>query len=249
MSKKQTIVITSYVTYVLWTIFSNILGATLKVKVDDTELCKIKEGENVLVISNHIGSLDFMIINELGIRRKMLKNIKYIIKNSTKYIPIFGWGMWYLGFLFIKRNFKSDEKGMRKWMRYIIEERIPIWFVIYPEGTRYTKMKREESKEFCLKRGYPILKNVLYPRGKGVSVTYEEMGGNYLKNIVDVTIGYLGEEESVPSMLRLILWFPKGYFKVKTKVIPFSAMKDCNSFLEGSFREKDRLIDEWKRSG
>lgn len=56
--------------------------------------------ESAIIIANHKSYADFYLIHALAARRRMLFNCKYMAKDSLKYIPFFGWGIWVL-FLFL----------------------------------------------------------------------------------------------------------------------------------------------------
>ncbi|CAF3954334.1 unnamed protein product, partial [Rotaria magnacalcarata] len=92
----------------------------------------IKQKENVLFISNHQSSIDWIIENMLAVRQGSLGHIRYILKNELKWIPLYG-------FYFQQVKIKSND--------------LPVWLVIFPEGTRYNPVKNkdviERSRQFA----------------------------------------------------------------------------------------------------
>ncbi|CAG8786637.1 3201_t:CDS:2 [Cetraspora pellucida] len=128
---------------------------------------KIPSDESAIVISNHQSFSDFYMLHSVAIRRNMLPHVKYFAKDSLKYIPFFGFGMWLMGMIFIKRNWTRDESQLKKIFKTIKAYAAPIWIVNFVEGTRLTSRKLLESQRFAKERGLPILRNLLVPRTKG----------------------------------------------------------------------------------
>ncbi|CAF1236558.1 unnamed protein product [Rotaria magnacalcarata] len=77
----------------------------------------IKQKENVLFISNHQSSIDWIIENMLAVRQGSLGHIRYILKNELKWIPLYGFYFQQHGCICVRLNDKGDlervEKGIR----------------------------------------------------------------------------------------------------------------------------------------
>jgi hypothetical protein len=67
--------------------------------------------ESAIVISNHSSFTDFYLLLSLARKKRMLAASKYFAKESLKYMPIFGWGLWLMGMILIKRNWTNDKVG------------------------------------------------------------------------------------------------------------------------------------------
>ncbi|KAM0686738.1 hypothetical protein COBT_002033 [Conglomerata obtusa] len=218
---------------------------TFEIKLEIEELNKIKNKENVILISNHIGAIDFMAINEISKRKGMLKHAKYMIKESIKYVPILGY-IQFLGFVMLKRNYEKDVSEIKTWLNYFKNNNVPVWFVIYPEGTRFTQQKKIQSHDFCEKNNLIKLDNVLYPRSKGFSLAVNELR-EYVKHIVDVTVYYENKSRNdVPTLLSFLFTMPKGKVYIKAKVYKIDEIKDSSDFVKNVFYEKDQTIQNWK---
>ncbi|CAG8589821.1 782_t:CDS:10 [Diversispora eburnea] len=113
---------------------------------------QIPSNESAIVISNHRSYSDFYMLHSVAMRRKMLPHVKYFAKDSLKYIPFFGFGMWLMGMIFIKRNWTEDENHLKKIFKAIKSYAAPIWIVNFVEGTRFR---------------FPVFQNLLFPRTKG----------------------------------------------------------------------------------
>ncbi|EJW01861.1 hypothetical protein EDEG_03660 [Edhazardia aedis USNM 41457] len=249
IKKSWGIKIVSVVSYILWSIFGKIFRMTFDFEIENADvLKKIKNKESVYVVSNHLGSIDFMIINELSKRKGMLKDAKYMIKQSVAYIPILGY-IKFLGFVLLKRCFIADKENIINQMKYFRKNKTPIWFVIYPEGSRFTQEKYELAKKFCTERNLHLYKNILYPRSKGFQITLDEFRDSHIKNLLDISVfyhDYQNNNNTVPSLFRFLFGRPTGKFIVKLKVIEISKIRDNERFLLDLFREKDDFIQKCK---
>lgn len=132
--------------------------------------------ENAVVVSNHNTIIDWAFFFSIGGRRGRLGTIKFFAKESVKYWPGFGWGIYLLDAIFLKRNWTEDKSLVEEAFRTLKSRGLPFWAISFLEGTRATKKKLEESQKFCRERGKPILKNILYPRTKGFTATISGLG-------------------------------------------------------------------------
>jgi lysophosphatidate acyltransferase len=73
----------------------------------------------------------------LAVRQDSLGHIQYILKSDLRWIP------WYELYLNNKGNFERVEKGIRQ----IRSNGLPVWLVIFPEGTRYNLIKNQDVIE------------------------------------------------------------------------------------------------------
>ncbi|KAJ3041497.1 hypothetical protein HDV00_009293 [Rhizophlyctis rosea] len=167
---------------------------------------KLPMKESAIVFSNHVGWTDFYLLHSLATRKKMQSSCKYFAKDSLKWLPGFGWGMWLMGMIFLKRDWTSDKSKIEGIFSALKTTRIPVWIVSYLEGTRITKQKLAESKAFAEKRGLPVLNNVLIPRTKGFIATVNSFRNTQVRAIYDFTIAYYDNEKGIqvpPSIVRI----------------------------------------------
>lgn len=244
-NKKLGILATSLISQVIWFICTKIFVNSFEIKLEANDLKKIKNNENVIIISNHIGAVDFMAINEISKRKNMLRHAKYMVKESIKYIPILGY-MQFLGFPMLKRNYEKDKEEIKTWLNYFKKENVPVWFVIFPEGSRFTKAKKVQSQIYCKQKGVEVLENVLLPKVKGFDLSVTELKG-YVKHVVDLTIMYEhnGKYE-VPSLFSLLFKMPPGNFYINVKVHDLEDIDNPEEFVKQLFYEKDKIIQIWK---
>lgn len=235
-NKKLSIRIASITSYLSWSIFD--LSLKLSSKITIPEIPK----DSFLVISNHISSGDFMLVN--AINKHLFKDSKYTIKQSLRAIPIFYQGCVLLNFLVLKRNFEMDRPAIEVYLDNLKRMKMPLWFVLFVEGHRFTEERKKESDRFCSERNIEPYKNVLCPRVKGFELIADKLRGSYIKKVLDLTF-YCKN----PPTLTDVLFSGKVFdIKVDVRIVDLEDIKNPAAFLEESFRRKDKLIDEWKNS-
>lgn len=102
---------------------------------------EIPPGESAIVIPNHISGSDFYLVHHLANRAGMLQWCNYFAKDSLKWIPGFGWGMWLMGLIYVKRNWADDAASIERAFSGIKSQERPSWIVMFLEGTRRTPEK------------------------------------------------------------------------------------------------------------
>uniref|UniRef100_A0A674EY83 1-acylglycerol-3-phosphate O-acyltransferase 5 (lysophosphatidic acid acyltransferase, epsilon) n=1 Tax=Salmo trutta TaxID=8032 RepID=A0A674EY83_SALTR len=137
--------------------FENYTGVEIVIYGD---VPKIKE--NVVYLSNHQCTADWIIADMLAIRQKALGHVRYVLKDGLKWLPLYGW--------------------------YFSQ----MYLVIFPEGTRYNpelKKMISDSQAFATKEGLAALDHVLTPRMKASHVAIETMR-DHLDAVYDITVVY-----------------------------------------------------------
>eukprot|EP00731_Ephydatia_muelleri_P012942 Em0007g252a len=94
--------------------------------------------ENVLYISNHQCTVDWVVAETLCLRQGGYggRN-RYILKDSLKYVPLYGWQLGARGGVFVKRHKDKDQEKIIRRLNELVEKDINTWLVIFPEGTRF----------------------------------------------------------------------------------------------------------------
>jgi len=180
--------------------------------------------------------------------KKSLGDLKWFVKDVLKYVPGVGWGMLFLDCLFIKRDWTEDRGYIHKVFEKILKYRVPLWLMLFSEGTRIRPAKVVKSQQFASERGFQPLNHVLFPRTKGFVATVQTLRG-HLDAVYDVTIGYV---DGVPTLWQWI----KGYVKkVNVHVRRFSIKElpeegeALASWLIDLYREKDARLDAYYKEG
>ncbi len=205
-------------------------------------------GENAFLLTNHQEMSDITVLFRLARRKGRLGDMKWFVKRELKYFPGIGWGMQFLDCLFIKRNWTEDKSGIQKVFHKVLVNRIPLWLVTFPEGTRFREEKARKSREFAKKSGLRPLDHLLIPRTKGFVTTVENLRG-HLDAVYDVTIGYI---DGVPTLWQ----WARGYVKqVNVHVHRFSmdelpvGEEALTAWLHDLYVKKDQLLNRYYREG
>ncbi|XP_048701270.1 1-acyl-sn-glycerol-3-phosphate acyltransferase epsilon isoform X4 [Caretta caretta] len=167
-----------------------------------------KNKENVVYLSNHQCTVDWIVADMLAIRQNALGHVRYVLKDGLKWLPLYGWYFSQHGGIYVKRSAKFNEKEMRNKLQAQVKAETPMYLVIFPEGTRYNPEMPKviaDSQLFADKEGLAVLKHVLTPRVKATHVAIDSMK-NYLDAVYDVTVAYegtvdhKGQRKVAPSM-------------------------------------------------
>jgi len=154
------------------------------------------ETETVILIPNHQLYSDWLFVWSMAYVAKAAHCMKIIAKESTKYVPITGWGMMLFEFIFLKRRWAQDQGTMRHYLTKYLGDKAPLWLLIFPEGTNVCKVTREKSHAFSEKQKLPKLDLVLLPKSTGLFFCSETLRSsaesNALKAIYDITIAFDG---------------------------------------------------------
>ncbi|CZG78324.1 TPA: acyltransferase [Legionella pneumophila] len=152
-----------------------------------------------LVVANHQSWLDIVILQRLFNRK--IPVLKFFIKDQLKWIPLLGFSWWAMGCPFMKRYSKEYlAKNPHKQGKDIIStrkaietfKRTPASIMNFVEGTRFTKVKKEQQQS-----PYNYL---LKPKAGGISFIINSMG-QQIKSLIDVTIVYAEKNHSLWDFL------------------------------------------------
>jgi 1-acyl-sn-glycerol-3-phosphate acyltransferase len=204
--------------------------------------------ENAVVISNHQQMTDITFLMIWARRKERLGDMKWILKDVIKYVPGVGWGMLFLDCLYVKRNWSADRASVERTFARLVRNRVPVWLMSFPEGTRSTPAKLERSRAYAASQGMPPLEHLLIPRTKGFVATVRGLG-DHVAAVYDVTIGY---ERGVPTLWQ----FVKGSVRLArlhVRRFPVASLPADDAaltrWLHERYQEKDRLLSEFYRHG
>lgn len=153
--------------------------------------------ENAIVMANHQSACDILAIAYLALKTGTGGDLKFLAKDVLKYVPLLGTGMKLVGCLFLKRSWSNDKKTIYEAFKHIIENKIPLWLVTFPEGTRITPKKLKRAQEFSNRRRTFYPRHVLIPRTKGFVASATGLR-DQLQAVYDIGIYYPGK---IPSLV------------------------------------------------
>ncbi|XP_018121052.1 1-acyl-sn-glycerol-3-phosphate acyltransferase epsilon isoform X2 [Xenopus laevis] len=185
--------------------------------------------ENILYISNHQCTVDWIVADMLAVQQNALGHVRYVLKDGLKFLPLYG-------FYFSQ-----------------------MYLVIFPEGTRYNPSIPKviaDSQAFAKKEGLPVLKHVLTPRVKATHVAIDVMQ-DYLDAVYDITVAYErtigkgGQRKEAPSMIEFLCKeCPRIHIfleRISVKDIPKEHIF-MKRWLHERFEVKDKVLTEFYES-
>lgn len=157
---------------------------------------------STLCTLNHGSDIDMLIGSALLARYGFPApgNAKAVVKNSLLYVPIFGWILAFAEYLFVTRDWKTDRARLQKRLRHLQSFPFPLWFILFPEGSRLTPQKLLHSQNYAQNSGFPQLNHVLLPRFKAFLALVASIRPS-VEEICDVTIVFDGP---VPTLMSIL---------------------------------------------
>jgi 1-acyl-sn-glycerol-3-phosphate acyltransferase len=186
-----------------WTLQAT-MKLTCKTKLIVTGVDNLSKKNTYLLISNHQGFLDILVLQI--VLDRYIPQLRYFMKQGLFWIPIIGQACYVLGYPFMKRYSKKQiakhpeykgrdlETTQKACQRFA---NTPITLINYVEGTRFTKHKHRKKKS-------PFT-HLLPPKAGGIAFTLSAMEKK-IHTILNVTVIY--------STQKHISWtFLKGKMK------------------------------------
>ncbi|XP_020622408.1 1-acyl-sn-glycerol-3-phosphate acyltransferase epsilon-like [Orbicella faveolata] len=217
--------------------------------------------ENVIVICNHQSSVDWIVSDFLAIRQGSLGRLRYILKNGLKYLPLYGFYFAQHACIYVKRSGAKDKQYIARKLAEMKAQQMPMWLVIFPEGTRYNVNNTaviEKSQEFASEKGLPVLSHVLTPRTKATEASFEVLSSDYLDAVYDLTIAYSNVSESpvprkpAPSMTDFLVSRGQQVHVYCRRHAAHDIPKDNEGrkdWIHETFVQKDRILNKFYNDG
>ncbi len=151
-------------------------------------LAGLNRSDWYLVNCNHQSWVDIFVLQRALNGRIPL--LKFFLKQQLLYVPFIGLAWWALDFPFMKRHTRAQlrrkpdlrredqETARRACEKFSLS---PTSVMVFTEGTRFTKAKRESQAS--------PYRHLLKPRAGGLAVTINSMG-NRFRAMLDATIVY-----------------------------------------------------------
>jgi len=219
--------------------------AEVKLYTTDS-LEELSSHESVICIANHRYTHDWLLDWIMAEYYGMLGQCKAFVKAVVAKFPILGWSMWFNEFVFLSRSKTGqDLSKIRKSMDHLREYSIPVWLLLYPEGTRYTKEKHDQSMEFAKEKGLKTLKHLLLPRPKGFHESISCLHNSNVKAVYDCTVVLDGDKDVTVGELLRGKPFKMTVCAARMELdsIPTDE-SECKKYLFNLFEEKDKLFEK-----
>lgn len=255
ISRPLVYALNSYFAGSMWLLCQHMFEQQNSVKIRVTGTESIPKSESALVISNHCSFLDFCMVHSVSMRCQMIGNCRYFSKDSIKYMPFFGWGMYLAGFIFLKRNWAQDQRNINATFETLIKNRLPIHLISYLEGTRLSKEKLSESHEYARNNNLPLFEHTLLPRSKGFAASVKGLRGSHIDHVYDLTIAYYHYKRgfgATPSLGDYLLGRLNEYqFRVHVDRYSMDLVpetdSDISKWLLKLYEQKNVTLSKWKQ--
>lgn len=208
-----------------------------------------------LLVSNHLTYFDWIYLGSLSIILSKEECLLYVAKSQIGRLPIVGWAMNVLSYIFLERNWEKDQSVIDKHLKRIITPHNPTFIGIFPEGTLFSKETNEKSIQYSLKNGLFSPKNVLMPRSLGMR-SMVSLHGSSLDGILNVTMGLLPCDSKYPSDVysftnfSLCISSPKDICMHLSYIPPEEIPDPANhekfsNWMNEIFRQKDERLERF----
>eukprot|EP00240_Pyramimonas_obovata_P005618 CAMPEP_0118938776 /NCGR_PEP_ID=MMETSP1169-20130426/27017_1 /TAXON_ID=36882 /ORGANISM="Pyramimonas obovata, Strain CCMP722" /LENGTH=341 /DNA_ID=CAMNT_0006882833 /DNA_START=150 /DNA_END=1175 /DNA_ORIENTATION=+ len=205
---------------------------------------------SVLYVSNHLTEMDMPFMWLMPYRAGTVGGVKFVTKAAVRKVPILGWGINVMEYLFLKRNWEADKLKIAKHVSSYGRAEL-AWWVLYPEGTDMEPHKVPISQEFQRSRGLPVLSKVLQPKVRGMhGILGALVAANPHTVVYDCTMQYVPTLDSMPKLLAGQQ--PREchiHVRRCTKDQVGSSEEDVKQWLQKSFEEKDRQLLHLEANG
>eukprot|EP00052_Salpingoeca_macrocollata_P013594 m.106181 g.106181 ORF g.106181 m.106181 type:complete len:368 (-) comp18981_c0_seq2:111-1214(-) len=212
------------------------------------------ERESVLYISNHQCTVDWFVINVLAAPLQAIGRIRYVLKDTLRLLPLYGWYFEQHGCVYVSKNWTVDAVFLTEALGQFRRNAVPVWLVLFPEGTRFDPFNSailQRHQSYCEEKGLAPTKHVLVPRTKGFESCVQHLRG-HATHLYDITIAYtrigLPGRPPAPSMADLMT---QRYPRVDAHVSRV-ALDDLPQDAEGlgkwlleRFAQKDKLLEDF----
>ena len=231
-------------------------GRMHRLKWDVQGLETLPSRGSYLVVSNHQTWADILVLQH--VLRRRIPFLKFFLKKELIWVPLLGVAWWALDFPFLKRysrqflaehpelqgkDMETTRKQCAKFKDY------PVSVMNFLEGTRFTKEKHQTQQS--------PYGHLLSPKAGGAALVLSNMG-DYLSNVLDVTIVYPDNPSRVTFWMLLSDQIPRIIVRVKVLPIPENVVgrdyvqdpvfrKEIQQWVNRLWLKKDHLITRLSR--
>ncbi|KAJ1977330.1 hypothetical protein H4R35_002347 [Dimargaris xerosporica] len=166
-------------------------GGAKQAAVLPSHLVELDLSPRAIVIANHQVYMDWIYLWFVAYYARCSGYVKIILKDSLRDIPIFGWGMQFFRFIFLKRNWAQDKQMFLTQISETAQAHSPFWLTLFPEGTTITAKTLAKSHEYAQTTELPLTRHVLLPRATGLYHVCQGLrqSADY---VYDITMGLEG---------------------------------------------------------
>ena len=226
----------------------------------------VRENIMGIIIANHTYELDWLMCFLLADQLGNIGAYKSFAKDELKYLPVIGWSFWMTDLIYVKRNWEQDRLGMEKKLdELLVYDQMLLG--IFAEGTRLTKEKYAEAREFAVSKKLEPYKYHLFPRARGFNFTLRHYlrAANLEKKMEENLIKLLNVEIVLPERPNFRQFLEGSYIKaeiyceevpvtdeIRQEALESEDAENCpklTKLLQDIFRRKDEIIEQYGADG
>ena len=207
-----------------------------------------------LIICNHRCRVDWMYAGwcYTAITRSS-PQLRMVLKESLRSVPLFGWAMQILLYIFLERKKDVDLDHIARSIDYLANTGSRPSIFLFPEGTDLSPSNVIKNGEYAKENKLPEWKYVLLPKSAGLRSCLLTLQGREAP-VHDITIAYkdfrAGQRPTENGMLKGE--FPKEIHLCVKRYLPDSIPTDramLERWLKGSFNKKEKLLKSFYENG
>ncbi|KAJ3382956.1 hypothetical protein HDU84_003934 [Entophlyctis sp. JEL0112] len=168
-----------------------------------------------IVISNHQAYPDWFYIWIFAWFRRCHGDLRVMLMHVLSMMPLLGQGMLLFEFVFLHQKLETDKHIIKDNLTIARKDKgVPLWLLIFPEGTLNTPGNVEKSKKYAEKMAYVDHPNhCILPKSTGLFLSLQNLSPE-IRDLYDITV---------------------AYSNVSASNIPFSELLPDKVFLEGKY--------------
>ncbi|KAJ3098950.1 hypothetical protein HDU96_010881 [Phlyctochytrium bullatum] len=258
-------------------IFGSVLVVTTGLLCPETKLVLsgdfdlVKPKNRAILMANHQIYPDWFYLWTFAWLKGCHGDLKILLMQWLSYLPIFGQGMWFFEFIFMKRKWADDKDNLKKHLLKAANKANPLLLLIFPEGTLNTPHNKEASANFAKKNNITdVPKHCLLPKSTGLYFCANILSDT-VDDLYDVSVAYSGlTADQVPYDEYLVdkVFFRNMYPReihlhveaLKLKKVPGftpedlvgteeKRKEDFNLWLREKYLRKDARLDRFYKEG
>ncbi len=208
-----------------------------RIEVDWNTQGTVDRNQWHLVISNHQGWSDILVLQDIFLNR--IPPLKFFVKRELLWVPLIGFAMWLLDFPYVYR-FSRAALEARPELRSKDAEAVaracenfksrPTTVLNFAEGTRITPAKHAAQQS--------QFKNLLTPKTGGINAVLASLGDR-LHRVLDVTIAY---PDGIPTFMDFLC----GRVD-RVKVVVVERERPSFDATDGVAQTREWIDDVWRR--
>ncbi|KAJ3063196.1 hypothetical protein HDU98_000964 [Podochytrium sp. JEL0797] len=220
--------------------------------------------DKMIVMANHQIYPDWLTMWYVAWSRNLHADMRVFLIKILSLLPLFGQGMQMFEWVFLNQNLEKDREIIRGNLETARKDvGVPLWLLIFPEGTLNTPGNVAKSRVYAEKMGIsPHPQHCILPKSTGLYLSLQHLTPT-VTSLFDMTVGYSGisgTEIPYDALLPDKMFFHNQYpreihfhidrYDVRTEVPGFRVTDQLGS---GVVREEDEAevkkeFDLWLRT-